>query len=534
MDRRSFLQAIAGAGAVSALGMPATPSRAQPGSNRVLRFIPQADLANFDPIWTTAYVVRNAGMLVWDTLYGLDEKLQIQRQMVEAEETSADGLTWTFRLRPGLKFHNGEPVLARDAVASLARWCARDAMGGRIKAVERELVALDDRTFRWSLTRPFPKMLLALGKTSTPVAFIMPASIAATDPFKQIGEYVGSGPMRFKRDEWVPGARAAFEKFAEYQPRAEPASWLAGGKRILVDRIEWTITPDSATAAAALQNGEADWWETPIPDLVPLLRNSRNVVVDINDDLGSLGMCRLNHLHPPFNDARARRALMMAIKQEDYMRAALGDERSLWRTIYGFFTPDTPLFTEEGGDILSQPRNIDAARKLVSEAGLMGFPVVSLQPEDRPIQKAWGDVTNDVLAKIGFKVDAVSTDWGTVVSRRAVKSPPSQGGWNVFHSWFVGADCLNPAVNVMTRAGGDKAWFGWPDIPEVEAETTAWYAAATLEEEKRAVARLNKQAMEKVIQVPVGFYKAHQAWRKNVTGVVKGPLPLFWNVAKQA
>jgi ABC-type transport system substrate-binding protein len=255
MDRRAFLKAAAGAGASAAGNGLAAPAIAQRADARTLRLVPHADLANFDPIANSAYIARNAGILVWDTLYGVDSSLQPRRQMVESEEVSADGLIWTFRLRPGLKFHDGEPVLAKDAVASINRWAVREPMGGMIKAVENELVAADDRTFRWSLKKSFPKMLLALGKISTPCCFIMPARMAATDPFKQVSEYVGSGPLRFLKNEWVPGAQAAFERFPGYEPRPAPASWIAGGKRILVDRIEWITIPDSATAAAALQSG---------------------------------------------------------------------------------------------------------------------------------------------------------------------------------------------------------------------------------------------------------------------------------------
>src|SRR6266852_854207 len=261
MDRRTFLKSAVGAGALATAGGFASPSISQRAAAQALRLVPHADLANFDPIWTGALIARNAGLLVWDMLYGVDNKLQPQRQMVEAEEVSSDGLTWTFRLRPGLKFHDGEPVLAKDAVASIKRWSVREPVGGMIKAIENGLTAVDDRTFSWVLKKPFPRMLLALGKSTTPCCFIMPARIAATDPFRQIGEYVGSGPMRFIKNDWVPGARAVFEKFADYAPRQEPASWLAGGKSILADRIEWVTMPDPATASAALQNGEIDWWE---------------------------------------------------------------------------------------------------------------------------------------------------------------------------------------------------------------------------------------------------------------------------------
>jgi peptide/nickel transport system substrate-binding protein len=345
------------------------PAISQGAAARTLRLVPQADLANFDPVWTTQYVVRNAAVLVWETLYGFDDKLQPQRQMVESEENSSDGLTWTFRLRPGLKFHDGEPVRAKDVVASLTRWSNRDPMGLMLKAIQNELTAVDDKTFKWVLKKPYPKMLLALGKNSTPCAFIMPERIAQTDPFKQINEYVGSGPMKFVRSEWVPGARSAFEKFADYVPRQEKNSWFAGGKQMLVDRIEWVVIPDPATAAAALQSGEVDWWENPLPDLVPVLRKNRNINVDIADPLGNIGSFRMNHTHPPFDNVKARRAVLTALNQEDYMRALVGDDTSLWKPLPGFFTPDTPLYTEEGGEILKGKRDFAAAKKLLAESG---------------------------------------------------------------------------------------------------------------------------------------------------------------------
>src|SRR5256884_7893177 len=208
--------------------------------------------------------------------------------MVEGEEVSSDGLTWTFKLRPGLKFHDGEPVLAKDVVASLTRWMARDSMGLIIIALQKELTAVVDRTVKLVLSARYPKILFAVGKNNTPMGFIRPERIAKTDPFQQMTEYIGSGPMKFARSEWVPGAKAVFEKFADYQPRNEPASWLAGGKKMLVDRIEWVIMPDPATAAAALQNGEVDWWENPISDLVPLLKKNRNVSVDIAERVGDI------------------------------------------------------------------------------------------------------------------------------------------------------------------------------------------------------------------------------------------------------
>jgi peptide/nickel transport system substrate-binding protein len=534
LDRRQFLKTAAGAGALAASGGLAAPALAQGAAARTLRFVPQANLANFDPIWGTQYVVRNAAALVWDTLYGVDVELQPQRQMVESEDLSADGLTWTFRLRPGLKFHDGEPVRAKDVVASIARWAVRDSMGQMLLARQNELTAVDDRTFKWALKKPYPKLLLALAKNATPCCFIMPERLAKTDPFQQVSEFIGSGPMKFARNEWVPGAKAVFEKFADYVPRQEPASWLAGGKRMLVDRIEWVVMPDPATASAALQNGEIDWWENPISDLVPVLKKNRNVLVDIADPLGNIGSFRMNHLFPPFNDVRARRAVLMALSQEEYMRALVGDDDKLWKPLPGYFTPGTPLYTEEGGDILKGPRNLDSAKGLLAESGYAGQPVTCLVAQDQPITKAMGDVTADLLRRLGINVDFAAVDWGTVGTRRAQKSPPGQGGWQMFHTWHSGADCVNPASYIALRATGEKAWFGWPNSPQIEADVGAWFDAKTLDEEKATIRKLNKDALDFAIYAPTGFFLSYQAWRKNVSGVVQGPLPFFWGVSKTA
>ncbi len=531
MDRRTFLRAGVGAAAIGASGGISSPALSQGAAARTLRFVPQANLANFDPIWTTQYVVRNASVMVWDTLYGFDDKLQPQRQMVEGEEVSQDGKTWTFKLRAGLKFHDGEPVRSKDVVASLTRWMPRDPMGQLLRALNEELVAVDDRTFRWRLKAPFTKMQMALGKNATPMAFIMPERIAKTDPFQQISEYVGSGPFRFVRNEWVPGAKAVFEKFADYVPRDEPSSWLAGGKRALIDRVEWVVMPDPATASAALQNGEVDWWENPITDLVPVLRRNRNIQVDIADPLGNIGSFRMNHLHPPFNNVKVRQAVMTALSQEDYMRAVVGDDPALRKVLGGFFTPGTPLYTEEGGEMM-KAANLEAGKRLLAESGYNNEPVICIVAQDQTITKAQGDVTADLLKRLGMNVDFVATDWGTVGQRRAMKNPPNQGGWSMFHTWHAGADTINPVIYNAVRANGDGAWFGWPNVPAVEAEVPKWLAATSLEEERAAIGRLNRAAVENVVYCPTGFFLGYQAWRKNVSGIVKGPIPFAWGVSK--
>jgi len=452
--------------------------------------------------------------------------------MVEAEQVSPDGLSWTFRLRAGLKFHDGEPVLAKDAVASINRWAARDSVGRMIKGVESELSALDDRNFRWVLRKPFPKLLLALGKNASPCCFIMPERIAKTDPYKQIEEYIGSGPMKFVRADWKPGALAAFEKFKDYRGRSETSDWWAGSRAVSFERIEWVIMPDPATASAALQNGEVDWWESPVTDLVPVLKRNRSINVDIADPLGNIGSFRLNHLYPPFNNVKARRAVQVALDQEDYMRAVAGSDDKLWRRIPSFLTPGTPLYTEDGGDVLKGKRDYDLAKKLLQEAGYSGMPVTCLVAQDQPPLKAMGEITADLLKKIGMTVDFVATDWGTVGQRRASKNPPGQGGWGMFHTWHSGSDCASPVGYIALRTNGDRAWFGWPDNPQIEQDLAAWYEAKTLEQEKAIMARVNRASMEFVTYIPTGFYFGYQAWRSSLQGVSNGPLPWFWGPKK--
>jgi peptide/nickel transport system substrate-binding protein len=511
----------------------AAPGISRAADSNVLRFVPYANLANLDPIWNTQTGTRDASLLIWDTLYGVDEKLEPQPQMVEAHEVSPDWTTWTFRLRPNLKFHDNEPVLSKDVVASILRWMARDnSMGRRIKAILDVLEAQDDRTFRFRLNAPFPKLLYALGKSSVPCAFIMPARIAATDPYRQISDHVGSGPMRFKNDEWVPGSSAVFERFAGYVPRAEKSSWMAGGKRINFDRIEWKTMPDSATAAGALQNGEVDWWQVADPDLVSLLKQTAGVALGLNNPLGAIGGLQLNHLHPPFNDVRARRALQISVNQTDYMIAGYGDDSTFWRTLPSFFTPGTPLYTEQGGDPLKGPRNYDLARELLAEAGYTNEPIVLLVATDIAWHKAWGDVTSDLLKRIGMTVQYTALDWGTVGQRRASRAKPSEGGWHIFDAGSPGDECMSPAGNNRLDASGDTAWYGWPKSDAVQAKIAEWYAAPDRAAQTTIIGDLNQVAMEDVVYIPLGFWKNRQAWRTDVSGIVGAPFPVFWDLSK--
>ena len=533
MDRRTVLKGLAGAGSLAVSGGLSMPALSQGAAAKTLRFVPQADLANFDPIWTTQYVVRNAAVLVWDTLYGVDDKLQPQRQMVESEEVSSDGLTWTFRLRPGLKFHDGEPVRAKDVVASLTRWSNRDSMGLMLKAIQNELTAVDDRTFKWVLKKPYPKMLLALGKNNTPCAFIMPERIAQTDPFKQISEYVGSGPMKFVRNEWVPGARSVFEKFADYVPRQEKNSWFAGGKQMLLDRIEWVVIPDPATAAAALQNGEVDWWENPLPDLVPVLKKNRNINVDIADPLGNVGSFRMNHHASAVRqcEGAARRAYRA---EPGRLYARAGRRRHLAMEAAARF-----LYAQYAALYRRGRRNPQAAQyrcgqetsgreRLCQRAGLLHRRAGS--GDHQGARRCHRRSVEAHRHECRFRRDRLGDGRRSPCPESAAQ--PGRLG-DVPH---LARRCgLHESRRVYRHSGQRRQGVVWlAEQPRRGKEVTAWFEAKNLDEEKAAVARLNKAALEDVVYAPTGFFLSYTAWRKNVSGIVKGPVPFSWGVSKTA
>lgn len=532
MKRRHILAGAGAALGASTLGLPAL-GQGTGSAPRVLKFVPQADLAVLDPILTTAYVTRHHGYMVWDTLYGYDGDYRPQPQMVEGHTVENEGRTVTMRLREGLRFHNGEPVRARDCVASIRRWAARDSLGQVLMAQTDELAATDDRTITFRLKRAFPLLFEALGKPSTPVCFMMPESLASQDPNQPLrGDIIGSGPFRFAANERVPGARVVYTRFEGYQPRADGTpSWTAGPKRVHFDRVEWHVTPDPATASAALQNGEMDWWEQPTVDLQPVLRRNRNIVLEIPDPTGLMALCRFNHLHPPFNNAAIRRALLGAVVQSDYMQALAGQDSSLFREPVGFFPPDTPMASDAGMGALTSRRDMAAVQRALREAGYNGERIVVMGATDFPILNALAQVGQDMFRRAGMNVDFFSTDWGTIVQRRNSREPVERGGWSVFFTFFAGVDMFNPGVHQSLRGHGQQAWFGWPTIPRIEELRQAWFDAPDQAAQQAVARQIQEVAFQEVPYLPLGQYFQATAYRRGLTGVLKG-LPLFWNVQR--
>ena len=526
MRRRALLRAGA-AGAVGA-SLPRF-SIAQPASADVLRFVPQANLTVLDPIFTTAAVTANHAWMVYDTLFGVNAAQQAKPQMAEGYTVSDDGRTYLIRLRDGLKWHDGEPVRAQDCAPSLARWSARDTFGQTVAKAVDAWSAADDRTIKIVLKKPFPLLIDAMA-SPTGNCFMMPERLAKTDPFKAITSPIGSGPFRFLQDQFVAGSSAAWEKNDAYVPRQEPPEWTSGGKVAHFRRIEWKIIPDAATASAALQSGEVDWYEQAQSDLVPLLRRNGDIVIAASNPQGYIGGLRFNHLHPPFNDVRLRRAVLTAVNQEDYMTAIMGSDRSAWRICRSQYPCGTTYGIEV--DLPVQRGDITNARKMVQEAGYNGQTAVIINPTDFATIGPLGDITYDMLKKIGINVELQATDWGSVVQRRATKEPVEKGGWSIFHTWFTGGFILNPVVTTPFRGLGLAGWFGWYDNPKIEAMTQEWLDAEDEEERKKIAVAIQQENYRQVPTVTLGQFQIPTAYRKSLAGKLEATGPLFWNVRR--
>jgi peptide/nickel transport system substrate-binding protein len=520
------------AAAVLALAFASLPAAAVPARpSQTLRLIAQADLRVLDPIWTTATITRNYGYMVYDTLFALDSHFQPRPQMVDHWTVSDDKLTYTFTLRDGLKFSDGQPIRSVDCIASLKRWSERDSLGQSLAAALAEYQVVDDKSFSIILKQPFPLLLAALAKPDSNVPFIMPQRVAETGAYEQIKETTGSGPYTFVKEEWQPGHEAVFFKNPEYLPRTEPPSWAAGGKIVRVDRVVWLYLPDPATAMAAFTTGEADWWEAPPPDFYPLLARDRDVTLVQGSPFGVDGMLRFNQLQPPFNNVEMRQAVLYVVDQSAYMAALAGDPK-YWNTCFSVYSCGGPMASEAGAKPLEGPRDLAKARQMIAEAGYRNEKVVLLDPTDFAVLHALALVTADLLRRLGINVEVQAMDWGTLLDRRASKASISEGGWNIFLTTFPGIAILDPAVDAPLRANGAAAWFGWPDDPVIEKLRDAWLAAPTEAQRKTIADNLQREAFVSVPYIPLGEYSARTAFHDDLSGVDTGPALFMWNVSK--
>jgi len=515
------------AGAIAASLIVAAPVQAQ----TTLRVVMHSDLKIVDPIWTTAYITRNHGYMIYDTLFAMDGKGEIKPQMVDTWNLSPDNLVWTFTLRDGLLFHDDKPVTSEDVVASIKRWAARDSMGQKLFSFVKDVAPVDAKTFRMTLNSPTGLVLLALGKPSSNVPFIMPKRVADTPPNEQIKEYIGSGPFVFQTSEWKPGDRAVYTKFAKYRPRSEPADGLAGGKVVKVDRVEWRVMPDGQTAVNALRAGEVDMVEDTASDLLSVVSKDPNVRMVAQNPLGNQYVFRFNATAKPFDNPKIRQALFYAFNQEDFLKGVHGDPQ-YYKVCKALFICGTPLATEAGmtGKLES---NFKKAREMLAEAKYDGTPIVLMHSTDLQVLTNLAPVAKSLMERAGFKVDMQSMDWQSVVARRAKKDAPTAGGWHAFLTSWVAADVLNPVGTAFLNSSCDKALFGWPCDEQMEKLRDEFARATDPAKQKAVAEQVQLRYLEVPTHIHLGQWYKPVALRRNVDGLVIGPVVVFWNIEKK-
>lgn len=499
---------------------------------KTITAVMHSDLRVIDPLLTTAYITRDHGYMVYDTLLATDSNFKVQPQMADWK-VSDDKLTYTFTLRDGLKWHDGTPVTAEDCVASLKRWGASDGMGQKLMDFTASLEATDAKTITLKLKEPYSLVLESIGKPSSLVPFMMPKRLADTPKGTPIPEQIGSGPFKFVQSEFQPGVKAVYVKNTDYVPRKEPANWTSGGKVVKVDRVEWVTMPDAQTAMNALQSGDIDFMENPSFDLLPTLANDKDIEVKVLSKLGYQTLGRMNFLYPPFDNVKVRRAALLAMRQKDVLDALVGNP-DYYKVCGAIFGCGGPFETDVGSESLVKGNGMVEAKKLLAESGYDGTPVVIMGPTDVITLKAQPVVAAQLLREAGFKVDLQATDWQTVVTRRASQKPPKEGGWNMFFTNWAGPEILNPIVHVtLNGKGKNGGWFGWPEDAKMEQLRDAFARATSVDEQKKLAVEIQKHTYDEVFYLPLGQYTIPSAWRKELSGVVDGPAtPVFWNIDK--
>ena len=516
--------------AAALAGVLSFASSGASAQTKTLRFVPHADLKILDPTFTPAYITRNFGYMVYDTLFAQDANGVPKPQMVDKYTTSKDGLKWTFTLRSGLKFHDGSPVTAADCVASLERWGGRDSIGRAMKASGGAWVATDTKTLTLTLKEPFGLVLEGLAKPSGFPAVMMPERLAKTPTASPLSEVVGSGPFLFKRDEWVPGNKVVFVKNPAYVGRSEPPSGLAGNKTARLDRVEWLYLPDSNSSTAALQNGEVDMIEQLPPDYITPLR------ADPNIRLGTSGAWQgfivFNELQPPFDNAKARQAVLHAVDQSKFV-AGMGWPLDMrMNHCDTWFICGSPNATDAGSAPFRMP-DIAKAKQLLGEAGYKGEKVVVLVPTDIATLNAAALITVQTLKSIGINVDAQTSDWATITARRAKKEAPEAGGWNVYVTNAGEFDVNSPINNAYLGAACGSALPGWPCDKELDTLRTDWIHATQPARRKELLDRFQERAFQAVPYAYFGQFTPAYAARKNLKHLDQyWKIPNLWVVDK--
>ncbi|MER8438804.1 ABC transporter substrate-binding protein [Mesorhizobium sp. M1312] len=527
ITRRSLIKAGMAAG--TALSMPSI-LRAQTSSDdaRTVRMV-MADLTVYDPLLSTADITSMHGITIYDTLFALDSKLMPQPQMVANWKVSEDKKTYTFELRDGLGFHDGTPVTAADCVASLRRWGQAKAGGKLMMARAKDISKKDDKTFTIALKEPLAILVDTLAEGGLPIMREKDADRPATE---QVTSNIGSGPFKFNEALAKPGASFTYDRNENYVPRKEAPDGFAGGKVVKVDRAVWQVISDQQTALAALQAGETDFVWSPPADLYPVIDSDPNLELHVLSKQGTTNCLRMNFLQPPFDNVKARQAMLHLIDQEAFLRVMYPDPR-FTQTVTSIFG-NSPLYSnDENTGWYKKGGDPERAKQLFQEAGYAGEKLLIFQTTDWPEASNASQLLADTLRKIGVNAELAPMSFGEFTTRRQNKGPVENGGWNIFISDYAGS---NPMSTPFLLANGEQAWWGWPKNDEYEALRAKWVDVDTLEARQALARKMQGIWWDFVGGVLLGRVVLPTAHRKALTGlleVVSGGTEFpMWNMQK--
>lgn len=528
--RRDFLAGSAAAGFMSAV-LPRF-AWAQQDASDTLRVVVHADLKILDPIVSNAWITIRHCYLIADTLFGMNSNLEPKPQMVDTYDIDDERLHYTFTLREGLKFHDGEPVRASDAVASLKRWMNGNNAGKQLGQYVDNVAVVDDRTFTMAMNAPYGFVLESLSRPSDS-PFVFPERVlSGIEEGGQMTEVIGSGPFIFDKENWRPGNRVVYHKNPDYVPRSEPPDFMSGGKVVYLDTVVWQTMPDANTALSALQAGEVDYFEVPPLDFVALAEGNPELKVQVIDPIGLHAFIRPNFLQPPFSDVRARQALAHLVDQESFMRAAVGNP-NLYRECFAYFMCGSPNETDVGSEPYQEP-DVERAKTLLKEAGYNGETLVLMTPTNAelPVIYAAAQYLSQVLTNAGVNVELVVLDWASFVARRSNKGPVEDGGWNLFVTIEGGPDTVNPITNYWFNSRCGVSAQGWPCDKELERLMDEYSLESDPDRRRELVEKIQIRAYEYLPQILLGQYIQPIITRDNVEGVLPAGQAVYWNIRK--
>ncbi len=509
------------AAALAALGF-AVPALAGGNLNAVL----ESEVVFLDPHQTTANITRTFNFMVFDTLFAMDGAGAIQPQMVGATEISPDKLVYRFTLRDGLVFHDGAPVTAGDVVASLKRWMPRDALGRMLAAATASLEATSAQVVTLTLKEPFPLVLQVLGKPNAIVPFIVPARLAEGPADQKITEMTGSGPFLFRKEEWRAGDRMVLDRNPAYVARAEKPDFLAGGKRVKIDRLTLKVIPDVSTAASALISGEIDYLQYVPFDWIDRLKKTRDIKLMALGGLDQFqGNFRLNHANPPFNDPAVRQVLWNLVDQKAILEAIGIPPEFRLDQCASFWMCGTPLESKAGAEAFRF--DIEAAKAALKKTAYKGEKVVFMELPSSPTSMNPALVLVDAMRKAGFTVDEQGMDWGTLLQRRVKKDT-----WSMFAVYSNGVDMSNPLTHFYIAANCAE-FAGWSCEPAMKP-LMADFVKAPDDAARKAVAdRIQALAYANAPSVMWGQFTVPTGYRTSLSGLVESSFPMFWEVEKK-